>query len=308
MTTATLRSWTPRSVDVQPVDQARGLRALLERREQTLQPGVAQRCTTIAITSGKGGVGKSVIAVNLAVALSQQGLRVCLFDANLGVGNIDLLCGLSSYWNLSHVVTGARRLPDVCLQHTNSMHIIPGASGLAEVRDCPTEVQQLLLQQLRQLESQYDVLLIDTGSGSHQLARQLAETADHVLVITTPEPTSIADAYATVKSLHAVDGPSLSVVVNQATTAQSEQILERIQATSRRFLGSSLALGVGIPFDAAVPHAVRRRQPLLELSPNSEASRAVYALSDRITAHPMTMQSTGYFCRLWSRLLPGTDW
>jgi flagellar biosynthesis protein FlhG len=183
-------------------DQARGLRALLERHaNRAFSPRGQTACRTIAVTSGKGGVGKSHLALNLAVALAQRGRRVCLLDGNLGLGSLDLLCGLNGYWNLAHVVTGARRLEDVILDGPAGIHLIPGASGLTDLADCPPHVQSQLLSQLESLEHEHDVLLIDTGSGIHQLVRQFAQATDDVLVVTTPEPTSIADAYATIKAL-----------------------------------------------------------------------------------------------------------
>jgi len=298
VTASSLRSWPP-------LDQARRLRALLEDRGQPADS--LPRCRTLAVTSGKGGVGKSHVALNLAVALAQQGQRVCLIDGNLGLGNLDLLCGVNGYWNLSHVVTGARRLDDVILEGPAGIHLVPGASGIVDLADCPPAVQRQLLRELQRLESGHDVLLIDTGSGIHQLVRQFARAADDVLIVTTPEPTAIADAYATIKALGGA-GPlteppnELHVVVNQAESAtQAEQILERLRHTARTFLGRQLSRGGWLPLDPAVPAAVRCRRPFLEQFPASPISRAVRVLAagwlPETSARP---SSPGFFARLWS--------
>lgn len=304
MPLSTLRPWMPRSIDAVPVDQARGLRSLLERRARVLHdtPGDESiSCRTIAVTSGKGGVGKSVIAVNLAVALAQRGLKVCLLDGDLGVGNVALLCGLQSYWNLTHVIAGARRIEDVVLSGPAGLHVIPGVSGLQGLTQLPLAVQQQLGAQLEQLERRYDLLIVDTGSGSHALARSLASAADHTLVVTTPEPTAIADGYATLKSLFAANGPELSVIVNQSHGDQTTRILMRIEQTARTFLRARLATGMGIPVDPVVAESVRQRVPFQQTAPGSTASRAIRRLADRLGSETCDTQTNGYFARWWQR-------
>lgn len=221
-------------------DQAKVLRGLMERRQiAAIGPLVSTPKTaqTIAVTSGKGGVGKSNIALNLAIALARRNASVCLLDANMGLGNIDLLCGLNGYWNLSHVINGARDLKDVILCGPAGVNVIPGASGLAEAADCPEAAQDELLRQLRELERTHDFLIVDTGTGIHRTVRQFVTPADVVLVVTTPEPTSIADAYATIKALSACEVDRIETLVNQADShQQARAILGRLQQTSRMFL------------------------------------------------------------------------
>jgi len=294
-------------------DQAGRLRTLLERYNVDCELPYSTGCRTIAVTSGKGGVGKSHLALNLAVALAQSGRAVCLMDGNLGLGSLDLLCGLNGYWNLSHVVTGARQLEDVILSGPAGIHLIPGGSGIASLADCPPHVQRQLLSQMHSLELEHDVLLIDTGSGIHQLVRQFALAADDILVVTTPEPTSIADAYATIKVLSApkprgchssFSGCELHVVVNQSDSPEkAQQILERLQQTARLFLSASIGLGGQIPRDVAVTNAVLQRRPFVETEPNSAATRAVRQLAERLVASASRpCQPEGYFARLWARL------
>lgn len=274
----------------------------------------SHRCRAIAVTGGKGGVGKSQIALNLAVALAQQGQAVCLLDGNLGLGSLDLLCGLSGYWNLSHVVAGARRLEEVVLEGPAGIHLIPGGSGIADLVDCPPAVRRQLLDQLQSLEQHHDVLVIDTGSGLNDLVRQFALAADDVLVVTTPEPPSIADAYSTIKVLHSQNpGDShpwasslgrVHVIVNQVDSSeQARQVLERIHHTTRLFLKMHIGLAAGAPRDPAVAAAVLQRRPFVELFPASPAARAVNQLADHLRTSANAASGAGsYFSRLCPRL------
>lgn len=290
-------------------DQAAILRGLMERRqdsaalEHTTPPS---RARTVAVTSGKGGVGKSNIALNLAVALQNQSRRVCLLDANLGLGNIDLLCGLNGYWNLSHVLSGARTVAEVLLDGPAGIHVVPGASGLIDVADSSPAAQRDVLAQLDEMERCHDFLIIDTGSGIHRAVRQFVAAADHALVLTTPEPTSIADAYATIKALTAGSEIQPHVLVNQSDSAElAREIIARMQQTARTFLHAQVHSAGFIPRDPAVPSAVFRRVPFLLDNPRSPASRAIEQLARRVANFPEGRTSRepffDQFKRVWER-------
>ena len=268
-------------------DQAKVLRGLIKERQaaptMSIESPSGHGAHTIAVTSGKGGVGKSNIALNLAIALARLNSSVGLLDANLGLGNIDLLCGLNGYWNLSHVVTGARRLGEVILKGPENVDVIPGASGLIDVADAPPEAQREILRQLVELERQHDYVIIDTGTGIHRSVRQFVTAADIVLVVTTPEPTAIADAYAMVRALSSMAIPTLEVIVNQADSVeQARAIIERLQQTSRVFLHTEVTSAGFVPRDPQVGEAVVGRTPFLCNSPNCPASLAIGQLARRI--------------------------
>jgi flagellar biosynthesis protein FlhG len=257
----------------------------MEQRETPVaaESPEGRRAHTIAVTSGKGGVGKSNIALNLAIALAEADQSVCLFDANLGLGNIDLLCGLNGYWNLAHVVTGARTLNEVVLAGPGGINVVPGASGLADIADCPPPVQDDIFRQLEELERTHDYIVLDTGAGIHRLVRQFLLAADIVLVVSTPETTSIADAYATVKSLSAGEMPRLFALVNQADSPeQGRAIVERLQQTARLFLRTDVGSADSIPRDDQVPAAVAKRTPLVIGSPHAPAAKAIRQLAQRV--------------------------
>lgn len=286
-------------------DQARVLRGLVDQQETdaiVVPYAKSLRARTIAITSGKGGVGKSNLALNMAIALRQSGAEVCVLDANLGLGNIDVLCHENSYWNLSHMVSGVRTLAEICRVGPAGVRVIPGAGGLVDVADCPERVQKKMLGQLVELEQSHDYLIIDTGSGIDRRVRRFLESADVVLVITTPEPTSIADSYATIKALmSSPEIPVLEAVVNQARSREeATRILERIGETSRLFLQTEVGAGGFIPYDTAVPEAVNLQTPFLLHAPRCPASRAIEQLARRIKNISRVKQSRGdFFSRIW---------
>jgi flagellar biosynthesis protein FlhG len=269
-------------------DQAQALRGLMQRLQSDRpEPAAAvapsRRACAIGVTSGKGGVGKTNIALSLAIALARLGSRTCLVDANLGLGNIDLLCGLNGYWNLSHVVSGARNVREIVLAGPEGVDVIPGASGLTELADCSDVVQADVVGQLAEFEETHDFIVIDTGPGLHGSDREFLDACDIVLVVTTPEPTSIADAYAMIKTLSGSDIPRLEVLVNQSdSAAQAHLVAERIQQTARMFLHLEVTAGGFVPKDPCVSAAVVRRRPFLIDSPDSPASSAVHQLALRL--------------------------
>lgn len=282
----------------------------MQKRESARAKGATQcapsRAFTIAVTSGKGGVGKTNIALNLAIALARLDSSVGVFDANMGLGNIDLLCGLNGYWNLSHVVTGARSLPEIVLTGPEGINVVPGASGLADVADCNESAQREIFQQLEEFERMHDFVIIDSGPGIHRSVREFVACAELVLVVTTPEPTALADAYATIKALSASHGPRVEVVVNQAATSQqADLIIERIQQTSRLFVYKEVGSAGCIPHDPAVAASVLRRRPLLLEQPTSPAARSISQMARRLKQLAESSSQPGeFFPKLRRRYIP----
>ncbi|MFQ5732629.1 MAG: P-loop NTPase [Planctomycetaceae bacterium] len=287
-------------------DQATRLRGMMESQgaaaavAEPPHDDQAQRpaARVIAVTSGKGGVGKTNLALNLAIVLQRMKLRVCLVDANPGLSNVDLLCGLNGYWNLSHVVTGARSLPEIVLVGPEDVHLVTGAGALADLADGSIDVRDDVLRQLEHLETDHDYLVVDTGAGMHRSVRNLVEASDVALVVTTPEPTAIADAYATVKSLSVSPPGSVMAVVNQAESAsQAKQVLDRMRHTAGLFLHTDIVSGGSIPNDHHVPAAVARRSPLVEYAPRSPAAEAIQRLARRVKSAADGCPTCGGFFR-----------
>jgi flagellar biosynthesis protein FlhG len=236
-----------------------------------------------AFVSGKGGVGKSNLALNLAIALGCRGRRVVLFDADMGMANLDVLCGLTPTGTLEDVVRGRTTLRDILVQGPGGFQLVPGASGVASMANIDGLGRRRLLKQLAMLDSVADHLLIDMGAGISSSVMSFAAAADRVVVVTTPEPTSMTDAYGAIKALASRGREMrLDLVVNMAhSDEEGLDVHKRISRVARKFLGVDLALAGVIPHDPLVSQAVRVRRPVLLESPHAPVTRAI----DRLARH-----------------------
>ncbi|MEO1235788.1 MAG: MinD/ParA family protein [Planctomycetota bacterium] len=276
-------------------DQAAGLRGLVDEYQRLLaspptypsatgHPRLAQ---TLAITSGKGGVGKTTVAVNLAAQLARLGRRVVLLDADLGTANADVMCNLGARRTLAHVVAGTCTIDDVLIDAPGGFRLVPGASGLANMANLGQHEHDRLAAQMRRLESNCDLLLVDTGAGVGPNVLSFCVAAERVLVVTTPEPTSITDAYAVIKTIKTQSAnPDLRLVVNMARDeAEARAVFTRIAQVCRRFLNLSPSYAGHVLADANVPQAVRKRRPFVLEAPRSAASACVLSLAHRLDRH-----------------------
>ena len=271
------------------IDQATQLRSLM--REQQLadmdakeRPTAAKRANVIAITSGKGGVGKTNIAVNLAIKLASAGKNVVLLDADLGLANADVLCNIDLPANLSHVIARRKDLSDVLVDAPGGFKLIGGASGLARMADLSDADRQRLVTAMGELEETAAVSRRDTGAGISPTVRAFTRAADHVLIVTTPEPTAITDAYAVVKVVTRDNAERrISLLVNQARNSGEARIVhERIAKVARQFLSVSVFEAGHIPEDEQVSLAVRRRTPFVLSNPRGPASHGISQLAIRL--------------------------
>lgn len=276
------------------MDQAAQLRSLMTARQ-------GPRATVIAITSGKGGVGKSNVAVNLAIKLTMAGKNVVLLDADLGLANADVLCNVDLPFNLSHVIARKKELREVLFKAPGGFRMIGGASGLAKMADLTDADRQRLVDALAELEQSCDIILIDTGAGISPNVLSFTRAADQVLVVTTPEPTAITDAYAVIKVVtrDGVQRP-LSLLVNQALSAHEAQVVhERIAKVAKQFLGVNVLSAGHVVSDTAVSNAVRQRTPFVIGSPRSAASQCITQLAMRLeTGVPLNLDGGGFFNRM----------
>jgi flagellar biosynthesis protein FlhG len=279
------------------IDQATSLRTLVRER---------RRASVVAITSGKGGVGKSNIAVNLAIQLASAGKSVVLLDADLGLANADVLCNIDLPYNLSHVIARKRELADVLVKAPGGFELIGGASGLARMADLSDYDRQRLITALGELEERADIILIDTGAGISPNVLSFTRAADDVLVVTTPEPTAITDAYAMVKVISREQSHRrISLLVNQVRgAAEAGVVHDRISKVARQFLGVSVLDAGFVVADDQVPAAVRRRTPFVLSSPKSPASLCIAQLAIRLQQGvAMNASNGGFFNRMskWFR-------
>ena len=250
-----------------------------------LEVGIRPMARVIAVTSGKGGVGKTNIAVNLAVALVRLGQRVCLLDADLGLANADVLCSLTPRLTLEHVISGRCRLAEAMLLAPGGFRLIPGACGVARLADLAGADRMALLGQLGALERVTDTLIIDTGAGLSRNVLAFAAAAQQVLVVTTPEPTALTDGYGMIKALvQRSAGSRIDLLVNMVCHAgEGDSVFTRMDRVSRTFLKRPLGFAGSVPIDQAVREAVRHRVPFTLYAPDNPATAAMYRLARRVS-------------------------
>lgn len=243
----------------------------------------------IVVTSGKGGVGKTNISVNLAVALSQLGRKVTVMDADLGMANADVLCDLTLRSGLEDVVSGKKKLDEIAVYAPGGFQLLPGAGGVPSIADLPQVDRNRLIDALARLEARNDYLIVDTGAGIGASVMGFVAAVERVLVVTTPEPTAITDAYAMLKTIRKRRPSARArLVVNQVDSlAEGVAVHARIDRACRRFLGVGIGFAGSIPKDSQIPLAVRRRSPLLISAPKSPAAKAIRRLAASIDGSPV---------------------
>lgn len=277
------------------LDQAAGLRQMARR----LNP----RAQIIAVTSGKGGVGKTNLSVNLAATLAGMKRRVILLDADLGLANADILCNVQPRYNLAHVVAGQRAISEVITPVPAGFSLVAGASGLAKMADLHESERRRIIAELETLQDMADIVIVDTGAGIGRNVLSFTAAADQIVVVTTPEPTAITDAYAVLKVLVrcGTEG-KISVIVNQAHSRdEAKAVHERIAHVARQFLKTDVAFGGYVLTDPAVGQAVRKRMPFVTAYPNSGAAQCMAAWANRMDHHADVTAGTaksGFFRRL----------
>jgi flagellar biosynthesis protein FlhG len=252
-----------------------------------------RRARILAVTSGKGGVGKTFISANLAAALARRGERVLVLDADLGLANLDVVLNLFPKITLHDVFTGKSNLEDAILPAPGGFSVLLAGSGLVEYSRLTAEIREQLLKIIETVAPRYDRILLDTGAGISDVVLYAVSLADDVLVVATPEPTSLTDAYATIKVLATQQHRSaIKLVVNQVhRTGEGRAIRGQLQQVVDRFVTPSLAEGSAplklellgeVPSDTAVREAVQRRQLLLETLPGCAAAKAVAAVAAKL--------------------------
>ncbi len=245
----------------------------------------------VAVTSGKGGVGKTFVSANLAAALALAGHRVLVMDADLGLANLDIVLNLKPKATLHEVLMGGSRLDEVILEAPGGFSVLPAGSGFADYARLNDDLRGRLRGVLDELGGRYDYVLLDTGAGIADVVLYAASLADEVLVVTTPEPTAMADAYAMVKVMALQQQRSeVHLVINQVRRQGEGLTLTRqLQQVVDRFIdagtpGGAVKLGYlgEIPHDELVPQAVRSRRLLLESSPGSAVGRSFIDIAGRL--------------------------
>ena len=242
------------------------------------------RAKVLAVTSGKGGVGKTNIATNLSISLAKCGKQVSIIDADLGLGNLDILMNINSRFNLRDVIDNGKSLDEIICIGPCGVEVVCGGSGFTDLADMDKFKRQRLVNEISKLESNRDVIVIDTAAGIHSSVVGFCQAADHTLVVTTPESTAMADAYAMIKVLSAnnYDG-RISVVVNMASSVvEGKKVYRQIADVARRFLNYPVYEAGVLCRDDRLTASVKAREPVVISYPKSQVALSLTAMAARL--------------------------
>ena len=277
------------------MDQAAGLRRMA-------QPNPVR---VIAVTSGKGGVGKTNVSVNLSVALSDVGRKVMLLDADLGLANVDVLLGLHPECNLSHVIDGQRTLEEVIVSGPSDIMVVPASSGVKRLAELNTMENAGLIRAFSELDHDVDTLIIDTAAGINESVTSFSRAAQEVIVVVCDEPASITDAYALIKVLSCeYDIQHFRVLANQVQSAQEgRELFSKISRVTDRYLDVTLEFMGVVPHDDYLRKAVRKQRAVVQAYPRSRASMAFKTLAQKTEKWPVPSAAGGHLEFFVERLI-----
>jgi flagellar biosynthesis protein FlhG len=263
------------------------------------------RTSVISVTSGKGGVGKTTLVINLALQLAKSGKRVLILDGDLGMANVDIMFGVRAERTILDIVKGEADISEVLLEVSRNVTLIPGGSGIFDLQNLSVFEKQALLDQVSALGPSYDVMLIDTAPGIDDNVLYLNNAAQEICVVVTPDPASLADSYALIKVLHQRCRENrFSVICNQVKDeADGRKIFERLDSVAAKFLHVSLDYLGGIPADPILRQATRSAQIVSRAYPEAPSSRAISQLSQRFRGCGAVQECKGSLQFFWEQLV-----
>ncbi len=281
-------------------DQASNLRHLVEAPNQTAR--------VITFASGKGGVGKSNLITNLAIAIAAGKLKVALLDVDLGLANLDILLGLTPGYNLSHLMSGQKNITEIIVPGPNDVMFIPGASGVSRLANLNEEERLFLLERFKEIEDRADLILIDTGAGLGDNVLRFALASHTLIVVTTPEPTARMDAYALIKTFRRqCSGQEVYILVNEASHHEAKQVYQSLSTVCQQHLDFTPKFLGAVPVDPHVPQSVAKRRPFILNAPRCEASVAVKQIANKLQtqifpelSHSLATEPQSLFSRFFN--------
>ena len=279
------------------IDQAQKLRDLINKgklselnneqdKESSIPSPHKKSAKVICVTSGKGGVGKSSFTVNSSILASNMGKKVVLFDADFGLANIDVLFGLKSHYNLSNVIDGSKRIEEILTTGPNGVKFISGGSGLRELIYLDKEMLNRFVKGIEELNYLADLIIVDTGAGISDNVVNFVLAADEIVVVITPEPTSITDGYALIKTIVNMEkgkSSKINIVTNRADNKnEADEVYEKLYGVCKRFLNYELHDLGHITFDNHVIKSIKVQKPFILTYPNCQASKSIYDVTKRL--------------------------
>lgn len=275
-------------------DQAEQLRQIIKEYPPS-QNTSHKSARIITVTSGKGGVGKSNTVVNMALSLKELGQEVVILDADLGLANIEVLLGVIPNYNLSHLLDGSKNIEEIIEQNDDGIKFISGGSGINELMFLTKENITQFAQNISQLEKVADYILIDTSAGITDAVLSFCRLAHEIIFITTPEPTSITDAYALIKTFQAssgIDLPEIKILVNKAETKlEAQQVYTKLESVCKHFLKIKIDYLGHVLFDYNVMKAAKLQEPICKSFPRTSASRAYKEIAKKLVELPLDQAS-----------------
>ena len=258
------------------VDQAEKLRLMVRKSK-------GRRASVIAVTSGKGGVGKTNVAANLSICLAAARRKVTIIDADFGLANLDLLFNVRTNKTIAQLAFGRKSIEELVVPVRGGVSLVCGISGMSEMAQMTDFQRSHILQQMATLEEQNDIIIVDTGAGISSNVLSFCESADHTIIVTTPEPTSMTDAYAMIKALSkGRSGVKLSLLVNMVESRnQARKVYRKLADTARKFLSVSITDAGYVLYDESISNAVHRCEPVVLAYPRCQASYCFLTLASK---------------------------
>ncbi len=289
------------------VDQADTLRSLSGNfARPSLAGGEGRKFPqVISVTSGKGGVGKTAVAANVAIVLARMGKKVLIIDADLGLANVDVVFGLTPQYNLNHFFAGEKSLQEIVIEGPEGIHILPAGSGIQSVTQLSGAQKLRFLDAMDDFHGDFDIIIIDTEAGISENVTYFNVAAQEILVVTTPDPTAITDAYAIMKLLSTkYHERRFNLIVNSvADQDEALDVYKKLTLVSNRYLDISIDYLGCIPYDKRMRESISRQTVMVELYPKSKISSAFEGLAENLTAVIQNVQPKGTQQFFWKRLL-----
>lgn len=292
------------------MDQAERLRNIIKRQEYQPRQIITASSRVITVTSGKGGVGKTSVSVNLAIALSRLGKRVVILDADFGLANIEIMLGIRPTYNLADLMFKGKGMREIITYGPENIGFISGGSGINEMANLNKTQIVDLIQKLAELDQLADIIIVDTGAGIGNSVLEFVASSEEVLLVATPEPTSITDAYALLKSLNKNSSyhrakTVVNLIANQVRNAgDADELHEKLGIVVSKFLNIDIEFLGAIPYDDNMSKAILRQEPVVLSAPSSAAARSILEIASKIGDVSLPAQDQGFgIMRLFSSVI-----